>query len=152
MTSTDDATAIEVWGRVINGFQTTNRLLHAKFKARFGLSEAEIETLLNLHQHPDHRAPLNELSRATAFSTGGFTKIADKLTTRELTVRSGCTADRRVTYLQLTETGLKLAAELAAFVAETNRAHVIDVLGADRAQALADMMTQLYRANCEPAP
>lgn len=142
----DDA-AVELWGRVIRGFQVTNRLLHARCKARFGLNEAEVETLLTLHRTREQRATLNTLSTAAAFTTGGFTKIADKLVERGLAMRSACEADRRVTYLELTDEGLRTAAELTAFVAEVNRAHIVDVLGRDRAEAVAAAMTELYRAH-----
>lgn len=143
----DDDTAVELWGRIIRGFHFTNRLLQERTRAEFDLSDAEAETLLTLHRRPEHRARLSALSKAAAFSTGGFTKIADKLVARGLTERSGCSEDRRVTYLQLTETGAELAAKLTAFVAESNRNYVIDVLGVERARAIADAMSELYRAN-----
>jgi DNA-binding MarR family transcriptional regulator len=149
-TAQDNATAIELWGRVISGFQVTNRRLHAAIKSAFNLNEAEAETLLNLHRDPEHRASLSILSRAAMFSTGGFTKIADKLTSRGLTVRVPDTEDRRVTYLKLTEAGVELAAELACLVADINRAQFIEILGPDRAHLVAEAMTELYRANRDP--
>jgi DNA-binding MarR family transcriptional regulator len=149
-TAGDAATAVELWGRVISGFTATNRRLHAAIKAAFNLNEAEAETLLNLHRHAERRAPMSTLSRAAAFSTGGFTKIADKLAKRGLAVRVPGTEDRRVTNLELTEAGIELAGELTCLVAEINRAQFIDVLGAERAGLVAEAMTELYRANSAP--
>lgn len=143
----DDATAVEIWGRVIRGFQATNRLLHSECKTKFGLSEAEVETLLTLQRTPEGSATLNTLSRAAAFSTGGFTKVADRLTAQGLTERAACAEDRRVTYLQLTEHGATVARELTAFVAAVNRERVIDILGNERALDVAAAMTELFRAN-----
>ncbi|MFA5607397.1 MAG: MarR family winged helix-turn-helix transcriptional regulator [Leucobacter sp.] len=143
----DDDTAVELWGRIIRGFHFTNRLLQERTRAEFDLSDAEAETLLTLHRRPEHRARLSALSKAAAFSTGGFTKIADKLVARGLAERSGCSEDRRVIYLQLTKIGAELAAKLTTFVAESNRSYVIDVLGVERTRALADAMSDLYRAN-----
>ena len=37
----DDATAIDLWGSVIKGFQTTNARVHAAIKAAFSLNPAE---------------------------------------------------------------------------------------------------------------
>ena len=143
----DDATAIELWGRVISGFQATSRRQHALFKERFDLTEAEAQTLLNLHRAEERRAPMAKLARAASFSTGGFTKLADKLTRRGLAARAACADDRRGTVLQPTTAGVELAAELARVAADTNREHFIDVLGPERARAVADAMTELYRAN-----
>lgn len=145
--SIDDTTAIELWGRAIRGYQVTSKKLHSSIHEQFDLNEAEAETLLTLHLHPEHRAPLNALSKATAFTTGGFTKIADKLVARDLAVRVACSTDRRVTYLELTDEGIKLASKLATFVAEANRANFIELLGPERAQIVADAMTELYRAH-----
>ena len=146
-TDIDDITAVELWGRVIKGFQVSNRRLHSAVKAAFNLNEAEAETLLSLHRDAEHRAPLTTLARAASFTSGGYTKIADKLVGRGLAVRAACAEDRRVTYLELTPAGTELAAELACLVADINRSQFIDVLGPDRASLLADAMTELYRAN-----
>jgi DNA-binding MarR family transcriptional regulator len=142
----DDATAIELWGRVIKGFQTTNRRLHAAVKSAFNLSEVETEALLSLHRNPEGRAPMAVLARATAFTSGGFTKVADKLAARGLAVRIPCVEDRRVTFLELTPDGAELAAKLARLVADVNRANFVDVLGVERAQLVAEAMTELFRA------
>ena len=143
----DDATAVELWGRVIHGFQATNRRLHAEIRQDFDLNEAEAETLLELHRQPEHRARLNLLAKGAGFSTGGFTKIADRLTNRGLALRAACDADRRVSYLGLTEAGLEMASKLTAVVADANRRHFIDVLGEEQACQVATAMTHLYRAN-----
>ncbi|MBP1326586.1 DNA-binding MarR family transcriptional regulator [Leucobacter exalbidus] len=148
----DDATAVELWGRVIHGFQVTNRGLHAKLKAQFNLNEAEVETLLSLFRCPENRSRHNFLAKSAGFSTGGFTKIADKLTTRGLTQRIVCTDDRRAVFLELTPEGLTLSTELASTVAAHNRAGFIDVLGAERAHLVAEAMTDLYRANSDATP
>jgi DNA-binding MarR family transcriptional regulator len=145
----DDAAAVELWGRVIKGFQVTNRELHDAIKAAFSLNEAETETLLNLQRHPEHRVPMAKLARAAAFTTGGFTKIADRLAGRGLVVRVPCVDDRRVTFLELTPAGDELAAELSSLAADVNRSRFIDVLGPERARLVAEAMTELYRANSE---
>lgn len=142
-----DAQAIELWGRVIHGFQATNRRLHADLKNRFGLNEAEVETLLSLYRCPERRSRHNSLATGAGFTTGGFTKIADRLTERGLTIRTACETDRRVSYLQLTDDGESLAGELTRVAAGLNRELFIGVLGQEQAQAVADAMTLLYRAN-----
>lgn len=143
----DDDAAVALWGRVIHGFQATNRRVHAAVTEVADLGEAEVQTLLNIRLDPERRVPMARLARAASFSTGGFTKLADKLTRRGLVARVASTDDRRVTLLALTAEGDELADELARRVADANRAHVVDVLGADRAHALAESMTELYRAN-----
>lgn len=143
----NDATAVEMWGRIIRGFRATDRRVHAAIKAKFDFTEVEAETLLSLHLSPEQRARHNSLAKGAGFTTGGFTKIADKLTQRGLTERVACESDRRASYLQLTAEGATVAAELSRATAQANRDHFIEVLGVERAQAAADAMAALYRAN-----
>lgn len=145
----DDATAVEMWGRVIRGFQATNRRLHAGLRGQFDLTEAEAETLLSLFRCPEQRARHNSLAKGACFTTGGFTKIADKLSQRGLTERAACESDRRVSYLQLTDAGSELAAKLTEAAAQANRERFIEVLGVERAQLVSDAMVSLYRANLD---
>ena len=135
------------WGLVIEGFQITNRKLHRSVADAFSLDAAEAETLLRLTRSPERRMPMAALARETAFSSGGFTKIADRLAKRGLVVRSPCADDRRVIYLELTAAGTRLAQELEDLVAGLVREIYVDVLGADRAALVAAAMAELREAN-----
>ncbi|WP_201301218.1 MarR family winged helix-turn-helix transcriptional regulator [Citricoccus sp. K5] len=145
-----DEHAVELWGRVINGFEVTNRRIHGAINERFSLSEAEVQVLLNLHRQPDFRAPMAQLARAASFSTGGFTKLADKLTQRGFVSRAACPDDRRVTFLEFTPEGRRLADELTGLAARLTREAFIDVLGQDTAEVMAEAMSELVRANTPP--
>lgn len=146
----DDDAAVQLWGRVIRGFEATNARVQAAIKAAFSLNPAEAQTMLQLGAGPERRAPMNTLARAASFTSGGFTKIADKLASRGLVVRTACAEDRRVTYLELTPAGVELAAELRCLVADINRSQFVDVLGPERAGLVADAMLELYEANGTP--
>lgn len=143
----DDTEAVELWGRVIRGFYATDHLLHQRLKEEFDLGATEAETIISLHFAEDHRAPMSNLAKATSSTTGGFTKIADRLTSRELVQRVACHEDRRVTYLALTDKGRDFAASLITLVAALNRENFISVLGTDRARLVAEAMVDLFRAN-----
>lgn len=146
-TSPADDYAVELWGRVINGFEVTHRRIHGAIDQEFSLTEAEAQVLLDLHRQLEHRAPMAKLAQAASFSTGGFTKLADKLTKRGLVIRAACSDDRRVTFLEFTPEGSELAQQLTALTARINREAFIDVLGEQRAALVAEAMTELFRAN-----
>jgi DNA-binding MarR family transcriptional regulator len=135
------------WGLVIEGFQVTNKKLHREVAAAFSLDPAEAETLLRLTRSPDNRMPMAALAREAAFSTGGFTKIADRLAKRGLVERAPCADDRRVVYLELSGAGAALADELQGLVAGIVQKTYIDVLGAERAAMVAEAMADLREAN-----
>ena len=139
--------AVTQWGLVIEGFQVTNKKLHRAVADAFSLDPAETETLLRLMRSPDRRMAMAALAREAAFSTGGFTKIADRLATRGLVERAPCADDRRVVYLELTGAGAKLADELQGLVAGIVHKTYINVLGVDRAAMVAEAMADLREAN-----
>lgn len=142
--------AVELWGRVLNGYEVTNRRIHQAIQEHFSLTPAEAQALLNLRRQPDQRATMVQLARAASFTTGGFTKLADKLTKRGLVGRVACVDDRRVTFLEFTFEGRRLADELSRLVSQVNHEVFIDVLGEERARFLAEAMTDLFRANAGP--
>lgn len=144
---TTDDRAVELWGRVINGFEVTNGRIHDAIDREFSLTEAEAQVLLNLHRQPEHRAPMASLAQASSFSTGGFTKLADKLTRRGYVIRAASADDRRVTFLGFTPEGRKLADRLVALTARVNQEAFIDVLGEQRAALVAEAMIDLFQAN-----
>ncbi|WP_111720440.1 MarR family winged helix-turn-helix transcriptional regulator [Homoserinimonas sp. OAct 916] len=135
------------WGLVIEGFQITNTKLHRAVTDAFSLDPAEAETLLRLTRSPDNKMPMAALAREAAFSTGGFTKVADRLAKRGLVERNPCADDRRVVYLTLTGSGAGLADELAGLVAGIVQEIYVDVLGADRAAMVAEAMAELRAAH-----
>jgi DNA-binding MarR family transcriptional regulator len=139
--------AVTQWGLVIEGFQVTNRKLHRAVADAFSLDPSEAETLLRLTRSPDRRMPMAALAREAAFSTGGFTKIADRLAKRGLVERAPCADDRRVVYLELSGAGAALADELQGLVADIVHKTYIDVLGAERAAMVAEAMAVLREAN-----
>jgi DNA-binding MarR family transcriptional regulator len=147
--STRDRDAVSQWGLVIEGFQVTNKNLHKAIASAFSLDPAESETMLRLARSPQQRMPMAALARDAAFSTGGFTKIADRLAKRNLVQRNPCADDRRVTYLELTETGAELANELLCLVADIVRSTYIEVIGRERAALVAEAMADLREANKE---
>ena len=145
--TTGDLDVISQWGLVIEGFQNTNKKVHAEVSSAFSLEPAEAETLLRLVRTPGARMPMAKLAREVAFSNGGFTKIADRLAKRCLVRRSPCAEDRRVVYLELSTKGTETANALACFVAGLVHANFVDILGADRAQLVAEAMAELRDAN-----
>ena len=142
-----DLDAVSQWGLVFEGFQNTNKKLHKAVAAAFSLDPAEAETLLRLTRTPGHRMPMAALAREAAFSTGGVTKIADRLAKRNLAARNPCADDRRVIYLELTDAGAEQAEELRCLVTDIVQKTYIDVLGADRAAMVAEAMAELREAN-----
>lgn len=145
--TTDDDEIVTWWGLVIEGYHLTQERLMSEIAERFGLTPGPFDILLRLVRSPEHRMPMTKLAREAALSSGGFTKVADRLAAADLIVRQPCDTDRRVTYAVLTEHGREIAEAAREACAEILRRRVLAPLGADRSHALAEAMRTLRAAN-----
>jgi DNA-binding MarR family transcriptional regulator len=82
-------------------------------------------------------------------SSGGFTKLADRLCSTGLTQRVACEADRRVTYLELTPAGEDKAEEISQAAADLLRHRMLTPLGRDGLSRLAHAMQTLANTDHE---
>lgn len=144
---TDDDEIITWWGLVIEGYHVTQQHVAAEVQSRFGLSIASFDILLRLVRSPQYRLPMTRLAREAAFSSGGFTKVADRLCASGFIAREHCPNDRRVTYLVLTDHGLDVAHRAKALCAEVLRDRVLAPLGDEASAQLAASMRTLRETN-----
>jgi DNA-binding MarR family transcriptional regulator len=145
----DDAEAIDLWGSIIRAVGLANRRMHAGLREEFDLTEAEVDTLVVLGGTPQHRATMAALASSAAFTSGGYTKIADRLEHRGLIRRAPGVEDRRVTFLELTEHGAVVAGALRDRVAAFVERAVIDRLGEADARRIASAIDALRVAAVE---
>lgn len=143
---TDDDEIVSWWGLVIEGYLATQDKLMGEIHDRFGLAPASFDILLRLLRSPEHRMPMTRLATEAALSSGGFTKVADRMVAADLIHRVPSPDDRRVTFAALTDHGLDMAEKTRAAAAEILRRIVLTPLG-DDAAALAEAMRTLRSAN-----
>lgn len=145
--ATDDDEMVSWWGLVIEGYVATQDALMGEIGERFGLAPASFDILVRLLRSPGHRMPMTRLATEAALSSGGFTKVADRLVAAGLIRREPCDTDRRVTFAVLTDHGIDVAREARAACAEILRRIVLGPLGADAAEGLAEAMRTLRATN-----
>lgn len=135
------------WGLVIEGYAATQEKLMSQIAHEFDLAPASFDILVRLVRSPDYRKPMTQLASEAALSSGGFTKVADRLETAGLIRRERSSSDRRVTYAVLTDHGLDVANQSRRLCADILRRIVLEPLGPTRSEALAQAMRTLREAN-----
>ena len=143
----DDDEIVTLWGLVIEGYLATHQGLMDEIAERFGLAPAPFDILLRLVRSPEQRMPMTRLAHEAALTSGGFTKVADRMVAADLIRREPCDTDRRVIYAALTDHGAEIAGKARAACAEILRRRVLTPLGPDAAAGLADAMRTLRSAN-----
>ena len=143
----DDDEIVTWWGLVIEGYLATQDRLMGEIAERFGLAPASFDILIRLIRSPEHRMPMTRLAGEAALSSGGFTKVADRLVAAGLIRRVPSPEDRRVTFVTLTEHGLDVADKARQACAEILRRRVLTPLGPEVSASLADAMRTLRSVN-----
>ncbi|MFD9793155.1 MarR family winged helix-turn-helix transcriptional regulator [Streptomyces sp. NPDC059070] len=96
----DDVT---LYGLFVEAFSRLKPLLHQDL----GLPETWFEVLLRLGRTPGHALRMSDLAAAVSFSSGGFTRLADRIEEAGLIRREPDPDDRRAAFAVLTEDGEK---------------------------------------------
>ncbi|MBO0839359.1 MAG: MarR family transcriptional regulator [Sciscionella sp.] len=147
--SIDDDELVTWWGLVIEGYLVTHNTLMGEITKKYELAPASFDILIRLLRSPEHRMPMTRLATEAALSSGGFTKVADRLANAGLIRREPCDKDRRVVYAVLTKHGLAVATRARRTCADVLRELVLQPLGEKRAAALAETMRLLRETNSE---
>src|SRR5665213_1524402 len=79
--------------------------LGAALESSCQLPLAWFEVLLQLRQSSDGRLKMSQMAEAIVHSTGGTTRLIDRLAEAEFVKRENCPSDRRAIYVAITDAG-----------------------------------------------
>ena len=113
-TSVTDDALITTFGRLVEVQGRLERRLGADLEARCGLPHAWFEVLVRLARSDDGRLTMGALAEQVTLTTGGVTRLIDRMDAAGYVERLPCPTDRRVAYAAVTESGRKKLAEASA--------------------------------------
>ena len=143
----DDRELVTWWGLVVEAYARTGRLVQVGPVEGVDLPGPWFEVLLRLLRTPGPRPTMTQLARETPLTSGGFTKLADRMAQAGLIERQPSPQDRRVTYAALTAEGRRIGEEAQRRHVASLREHFLGPLGEERAGRLAELMRELRDAN-----
>jgi DNA-binding MarR family transcriptional regulator len=117
---TEQASALDVWVRLLRGHASATRALNAQLVAEHGLTINDFEALLHLARAEGSRMRRVDLAERLLLTASGVTRLLDGLEQAGFVDRAACASDRRVTYAVLTEAG-------RAKLGEASESHIRDV-------------------------
>jgi DNA-binding MarR family transcriptional regulator len=142
---------IQAFGAVLIAASRLERLLGSMMERDSGLSPAMFEVLLLLAAKPEG-APMGDLSRRLVLTSGGATRLIDRMIEAGLVRRARSGEDRRVHVVTLTEAGSAKLVEAARRHAEELGRHFFGVLTPDRLTAVVSGLDQLSAHALEALP
>ncbi len=138
-----DDDLITQWGLLVEGYTRATNRLQAEMDESQCPGRTWFEVLLRLERTPDHRLPMTQLAREVELTSGGFTKVADKLSEAGLARRVACEHDRRVTWMELTDLGVQTAQESKRHHATALRKMIQDYIGLEDLATVGAIMRKL---------
>ncbi|MFC1412061.1 MarR family winged helix-turn-helix transcriptional regulator [Streptacidiphilus sp. N1-12] len=145
-----DRELVTWWGLVVEAYARTAPLLQVGPVGGVDLPGPWFEVLLRLLRTPGGRLTMTRLAHEVALTSGGFTKLADRMVGAGLIERQASLEDRRVSHAVLTAEGRRIAEEAQQLHVAALREHFLGPLGEQRAGQLAALMRVLRDANTVP--
>lgn len=121
--------------------QAQQRLLEAVEDA--GVSAQWFAVLHLLLHAQDHRLPMSRLAREVSITSGGFSKLADRMGREGFIDRRGSEGDKRIRYAMLTPVGLEAAETSENAYQAALAEHVLSVVPPETLQRIVDSLTPL---------
>jgi MarR family transcriptional regulator, 2-MHQ and catechol-resistance regulon repressor len=137
----DDA-LISTFGRLLEAQSRLERRLGADLEARCHLPHAWFEVLLRLGRSDAGRLTMGSLAEQISLTTGGVTRLVDRMDAAGYVERVPCPTDRRVSYAALTDAGRAKLDEAARVHAANLRAVFAAFSDGDR-RTLDDLLDRL---------
>jgi DNA-binding MarR family transcriptional regulator len=109
-----DEPLIRSWGRLVEAYSVLNRPLGASLEASCSLPMAWFEVLLRLARAEDDQLTMGALAGQVALTSGGVTRLLDRMVRAGYVDRRQCPRDRRIVYAALTPAGRGKVEEAAA--------------------------------------
>lgn len=150
-TGVQDRELVTWWGLVVEAYDRTMPLLGVGPIGGVDLPGPWFEVLLRLLRTPGGRLTMTTLAHEVALTSGGFTKLADRMVAAGLIERQASTEDRRISHAVLTAEGERVAVAAQEVHVAALREHFLGPLGEQKAGELAALMRVLRDASTATA-
>ena len=134
---------VVLFGLLLETNARLQRQLGAALEDAIGLPLAWFEVLIRVHRSEDGYLSMSKLATQTVYSSGGTTRLVDRIEAQGLVVRGACPNDRRAVHVRLTEAGERTLAEALAVHSEHLDRFVTSKLSDAERTALVDALRKL---------
>lgn len=138
-----DDERITTFGRLIEAHARLVHVLGQELEESVQIPLVWYGVLLHVARSPNGVRPMGELINATAFTSGGVTRLVDRMEQAALVERRPCPTDRRVQWISLTDAGRKILHRATEVHLRGIQEHMIDPLGREDAIQLDRTLEKL---------
>lgn len=131
MPSQIDDRLITTFGRLVEAYSRLEQRLGPAMEAEGGLPHAWFEVLIRLARSADGQLTMGALADEIALTTGGVTRLIDRMQKSGYVERRPCPSDRRISFAGITDSGREVLDRAAAQHARNLREIFADFSEAD---------------------
>jgi MarR family 2-MHQ and catechol resistance regulon transcriptional repressor len=143
-----DDERIRLMGLMVRTHRALSDALGRELEETVGIPLVFFDVLIHVGAAPDGQLTMSRLSNEVALTTGGVTRLVDRMVDAGLVERQNCPNDRRSVHVVLTPDGrVTLERAVAAHVDGIER-HLMAHLDQSERSSLAGVLTKLLEAGC----
>lgn len=136
---------LDVFGITLEALTRLTQVLDRSLKAGVGMGLGWLEALLRL-ERSGGRMTMGCLAGEIALTSGGVTRLVDRLAAAGLAERRACAEDRRVLYVAITQIGRERLGEALAVHLEDLDREFNHRMSEEEAQALRALMDRMRKS------
>lgn len=134
---------VVLFGLLLDTNARLSKDLAAALETECQLPLAWFEVLLRLRQSFEGRVTMSQMAEAIVHSTGGTTRLVDRLEEANFVRREHCPSDRRSVFVGITDDGNKMLDEALGVHLGYLETHLGDRLSAAEREMLTTLLTKL---------
>jgi MarR family 2-MHQ and catechol resistance regulon transcriptional repressor len=139
---------IQLMGLIVRAHRQLTDLLGRELEEAVGIPLVFFDVLIHVGAAPDGRLTMSKLSADVSLTTGGVTRLVDRMVEAGLVARENCPRDRRSIHVVLTPQGAAVLQKAIAAHIEGIDRHLMAPLDARDRSALAVALTKVLDAGC----
>jgi DNA-binding MarR family transcriptional regulator len=105
-----DDERITAFGLLVEANRRLARTMESSLRASHGLTLIDFEALVRLGRSDEQQMSMSELAGQMVLTSGGVTRLIDRLVNEGFVERVSCPSDRRVQWARLTKSGERAVA------------------------------------------
>ncbi|WP_340687308.1 MarR family winged helix-turn-helix transcriptional regulator [Amycolatopsis coloradensis] len=143
---------VVAFGRMMGAANRLEYLLGRALETECGISHLMFEVLLIVGRSGEAGMSMRAIAQEQVLTTGGATRLVDRMTTLGLVVRSSAPDDRRVQLVRLTAQGEETTVRAARVHVENIQRLFLDPLPADHRERFAQDLRTLSHSARDALP
>jgi DNA-binding MarR family transcriptional regulator len=138
----DQAAPLEAFGTVLEAMARLTKAMDRSLRAHAGISSSWFEALLRI-ERSGGRMTMGELANQVVLTSGGVTRLVDRIEEAGLVCRENCAEDRRVSYATITDAGRALLRDALAVHLDDLERHFLRRMSEQEREVVVAVMDRI---------